>query len=163
MSLYWINDSGSLRLAIAARPRGGDWLGDDLRRLRSSGIDILVSMLTPGEIEELRLIMEQESCRECGIEYLNFPINDRTVPGNVQDFDFFVDRIATELNAGKAIAVHCRAGIGRSALLAASVLVRLGLTPAVAWNLIQNARGCPVPDTPEQRNFVESFAGRLKS
>ncbi len=79
MSLYWINTE-SYRLAIAARPRGGDWLGDDLRRLKNSGVDVLVSMLTQNEMKELGLLLEQEECRACGIEYLNSPdFNDPTV------------------------------------------------------------------------------------
>jgi hypothetical protein len=79
LSLYWINTE-SYRLAIAARPRGGDWLGDDLRRLKNSGVDVLVSMLTQNEMKELGLLLEQEECRACGIEYLNSPIEDRGLP-----------------------------------------------------------------------------------
>jgi protein-tyrosine phosphatase len=160
VSLYWIKSIDSFRLAIAARPRGGDWLGDDLSRLKASGVDILVSMLTPPEMEELGLIQEHEECRTCVMEYLNFPIDDRTVPKIVQVFNLFVDQVAGQLKSGKAVAVHCRAGIGRSSLLTACVLIRLGLTPAAAWDLIQSARGCPVPDTPEQKSFVERIAAR---
>jgi hypothetical protein len=31
------------------RPRGGDWLDDDLRELVQLGVDILVSLLQPSE------------------------------------------------------------------------------------------------------------------
>src|SRR5262249_33302539 len=102
----------------------------------------------------------QESSRACGMEYLNFPVDDRTVPQNLHEFELFVDRVAAEVSSGRAMAVHCRAGIGRSSMLAACVLIRLGLSPDAAWELIQSARGCPVPDTPEQRSFVERFATR---
>jgi len=49
-------------------------------------------------------------------------------------------------------------GVGRAALVAASVLVILGMPVATAWAQIEQARGCPVPDTPEQRAWVEQFA-----
>jgi hypothetical protein len=37
------------RLAIVPRPRGGDWLADEVARLKAAGVDILVSMLEPAE------------------------------------------------------------------------------------------------------------------
>lgn len=157
MSLYWIN-AKSLRLAIAARPRGGDWLGDDLRRLKNSGVDVLVSMLTKNEMKELGLLLEQEECRAYGVEYLNFPIEDRGLPEDISRFKEFVEQIATRTKEGKAVAIHCRAGIGRSSLLLCSVLVQLGFTRDQVWGLVQEARGCPVPDTLEQKAFVERFA-----
>ncbi len=52
MNPYWINANG-LRLAIVPRPRGWDWLADDIAALRSAGIDVLLSALTPAEIDEL--------------------------------------------------------------------------------------------------------------
>src|ERR1700743_3176736 len=55
MKPYWINPGANGRLAIVPRPRGGDWLADDLHALRREGIDILVSLLTPSEVEELGL------------------------------------------------------------------------------------------------------------
>lgn len=156
MSLYWIN-AKSLRLAIAARPRGGDWLGDDLRRLKNSGVDVLVSMLAQNEMRELGLMLEQEECCACGMEYRNFPIEDRGLPGDISRFKEFVDQIATGAKEGKSVAIHCRAGIGRSSLLLCSVLVQLGFTCNQAWGLVQDARGCPVPDTSEQKAFAERF------
>lgn len=158
MSLYWIDNANSFRLAIVARPRGGDWLGDEMRRLQNSGVQVLVSMLTPDEMEELALMKEQGECRACGIEYLNFPIEDRAVPKNIIEFKKFVEQIAALLKEGKSVAIHCRAGIGRSSLLACSALVRLGVDSSQAWLLVQEARGCPVPDTEEQKCFVEALA-----
>jgi protein-tyrosine phosphatase len=157
LSLYWIDNTNSFRLAIVARPRGGDWLGDEIRRLQGSEVQVLVSMLTPGEMEELALTQEQEECCACGIEYLNFPIEDRAVPKNVIEFKKFVDQIATRVKEGKSVAIHCRAGIGRSSLLACSVLVSLGSACSQAWLLVQKARGCSVPDTREQKDFVEAL------
>ncbi|HWF03653.1 MAG TPA: dual specificity protein phosphatase family protein [Candidatus Angelobacter sp.] len=158
MSLYWIENPNSLRLAIVARPRGGDWLQDELRRLQNSGIQILVSTLTQSEIKELGLTQEQEECRACGIQYFSFPIEDRSVPEGLLQFKAFVDQVAALVKEGKAVAVHCRAGIGRSSFMACSVLVRIGFRCPQAWLMVQQARGCSVPDTEEQKEFVEILA-----
>jgi protein-tyrosine phosphatase len=61
------------------------------------------------------------------------------------------------LAEGKAVGVHCRAGIGRSSLIAAALLIQNGVSPETAFLTIQEARGCPVPDTVEQRNWVERY------
>jgi hypothetical protein len=51
-------------------------------------------------------------------------------------------------------------GIGRASLIAASVLVALGASVDKAFAAIASARRFPVPDTWEQREWVEAFAGR---
>ena len=51
MNPYWIKNEG-FRLAIIPRPRGQDWLADDIGALRNAGVDIVVSALTPAETEE---------------------------------------------------------------------------------------------------------------
>jgi len=57
MSLYWINREG-VRIRIMPRPRGNDWLPDDLRVLRQAGVDVIVSALTAPVAEELGLVAE---------------------------------------------------------------------------------------------------------
>ena len=161
MSLYWINTPntpGAFRLAIAARPRGHDWLGEEIQALKRGGVQILVSMLTQREASELGLVNESEECRDAGIEFLNFPIEDRSVPERQTEFSQLLDRLISMLNEKKSLAVHCRAGIGRSSLLICSLLVRLGLAADDAWLSIQHARGCTVPDTTEQKRFVDRFS-----
>ncbi len=49
-------------------------------------------------------------------------------------------------------------GIGRSALLAACLLASRRVAVGEAFKLIADARGCPVPDTPEQQAWVDSYA-----
>jgi protein-tyrosine phosphatase len=58
------------------------------------------------------------------------------------------------------VVVHCRAGIGRSSLIAGTVLVRFGIPPEEAWRLITAARGFRVPETPEQGEWLTAFAAR---
>ncbi len=50
--LYWIDGPWNGRLAIAARPRGGDWLDDEVGSWRQAGLDMMVSLLTPDEVAE---------------------------------------------------------------------------------------------------------------
>jgi hypothetical protein len=63
--------------------------------------------------------------------------------------------IVARLNTGNSVAVHCRAGIGRSSLIAACGLVLLGFAPGIRPH--RQGAGIKVPDTEEQRNWVEKF------
>ncbi len=162
MNPYWI-EAGSCRLAILPRPRGWDWLPDDIAAARRDGVDVIVSALTEAENQELGLSEEEKCCRESTIEFLSFPIEDRSLPDSEGSLDAFINLLDERLKQGKSIAIHCRAGIGRSSMLCACLLVRQGLSTESAFQKIQEARGCVVPDTTEQRNWVESFASRSKS
>jgi protein-tyrosine phosphatase len=161
MSLYWINRNG-IRLGIMPRPRGNDWLADDLRMIRQVGVDVVVSALTGPEVEELGLNAEAQECAQNGLLFISFPIEDRSLPTNPAEFTLLVNQLVKQSRNGKSVVIHCRAGIGRSSLIAACVLVELGLSPDDAFLAIERARGCPVPDTPEQREWVERYSGPSK-
>ncbi len=157
-NVYWIEGPWSGRLAIVPRPRGGDWLEEEVRSWRDHGLDKMVSLLTPDEVTEFELDQEERWCRAHRIRFRSFAISDRGVPASVDGFTHLVQEIERALSAGKKIGLHCRQGIGRSALVAAVLLVSAGDAPETAWESIGKARGCPVPDTIEQRNWVKGFA-----
>lgn len=161
MAVFWINPGANGRLAIVPRPRGNEWLADDLSALRRDGIDILVSLLTEPEAAELGLEREPELCTAAGIEFRSLPIPDRGVPASHRDLQALADVLATERLHGKNIGAHCRAGIGRSSLLLAAVLCVEGLSPQHAFRLISNGRGLQVPDTAEQTEWLAGFASAL--
>lgn len=160
-SLFWISRSGPGRLAIAARPRGGDWLSDEVLAWRDQGIDVVVSLLTSAEECELDIAEEESASRRYGLEFIRFPIRDRGIPESREAVLSMAQRLASYLQEGKVIVIHCRAGIGRSTILAASVLIVLGQSSSAAMEQIAAARHVPVPDTAEQKEWIERFAHSL--
>ena len=72
--LYWVEGPWTGHLAIMPRPRGGDWLEEEIRDWRRAGIDVVVSTLTTEEAAELELVKEAALCKANGMEYLAFPI-----------------------------------------------------------------------------------------
>jgi len=140
-----------------ARPRAGDWLDDEIAGWQAEGIDIVVSLLEPDEVSELGLHQEADLCREHKIDFISFPIPDRGVPASLRDAEALARLMSLRMAEDKAVAVHCRAGIGRSALVAASALVCSGFHPDAAFESIGRARGVRVPDTDEQRDWVGTF------
>ena len=154
LEIYWIKASGPGKLAVMPRPRGGDRLEDEILALKRLGIDILVSLLTPEEEAYLDLDEEGAHARAHGLEFVSHPVPDRDVPASPKETWALVSRLAERFAAGRKIAAHCRMGIGRSPLLLACILVSRGLAPEDAWNAIGAARGFPVPDTVEQRDWL---------
>jgi len=155
--VYWINLPMVGRLAIMARPRAGEWLDDEISGWRAQGISIVISLLEQQEVGELGLQREADLCLEQGMEFLSFPIPDRGVPESLRDARALAHAVSTKIGEGKAVAVHCRAGIGRSSLIAACALVCSGFDPAAAFEVIGKARGVSVPDTERQRDWVTTF------
>jgi len=153
-TIYPIREVTPHRVAIVARPRGGDWLCDELSALSREGIDVLVSMLTDEESTELGLERESDDCEAAAIAFVNLPIPDRSVPADADEFLRNVEQLADMVRDGRFLGVHCRASIGRSSVLAVSVLVRLGWDVTEAFDAVEAARGCAIPDTPEQRQWV---------
>jgi protein-tyrosine phosphatase len=160
--VFWIDRVAKGLLGIMPRPRGGDWLGDELQALAKSGVNVLVSLLTPDEAAELELQDEERLCGDCGLRFISFPIPDRGAPYSIHEAAQMVDQILGELCGGKAVAIHCRMGIGRSALVAACLLKSQGIAVDEAFAMISRARGFSVPDTEEQRKWVKGFAASRK-
>lgn len=156
--LYAIHGLLIGRVSIAARPRGGDWLVDEIKSLRESGVDTLVSLLTEDEVNHFELHEEAAYCRDLEISYYTFPIEDRSVPPFSSSTFAFLTQLQMQLKQGKHIAVHCRQGLGRAVLIAASLLVLNGFAPEQAFEKLSKARGYAVPETEEQRQWVIAFA-----
>jgi hypothetical protein len=76
--LFWIPGPWRGRLAIAARPRGGDWL-DETKSWRQAGLDVVVSLLETEEADQLGLALEGELAISSGLRFISFPIPDRGV------------------------------------------------------------------------------------
>jgi len=158
VTIYWIDAPTIGRIGIMARPRGHDWLEDEIRFLGSVGVTVLVSLLTDAEQLELGLVDEAMYCGLHQIAYVSFPIQDRHTPQLTEATSTTLHQLAQALSDGKTLVIHCRMGIGRAALIAACILAMNGLRVDVAFSAIAKARGCAVPDTPEQRAWVEHFS-----
>ena len=155
---YWIEGSWKGGVVILPRPRSGDWLEDEVSRWQVSGIDVVVSLLTPDEVAEFGLEEEKALCEGYCIEFVSFPIKDRGVPSSELAATALVHKLDRSLERGQKIGLHCRQGIGRSALVAASLLVASGVEPKQAFDRVAAARGSSVPDTLEQERWVTERA-----
>ena len=158
MTSYQIKGPWPGDLAIIPRPRGGDWLEDEVRALKEEDFDVVVALLTEEEAEELGLTREAAFVRNHGLQFCNYPIPDLGVPDSRESARQFLERLHRDLLAGKKIAVHCRGSIGRSGLVASSILILSGIDPTVAFREVSAARGLSAPETAEQKDWVVSLS-----
>lgn len=159
--LYWVDGPWSGKLALSSRPRGGDWLEEEMASWRQAGIDTVLSLLTPEEEQDLDLKREACEAKAQGMKFVSLPIPDRQVPSSESEVSAALDRLEADLSAGRNVVVHCRQGIGRTGLVAACLLVSKGITPGAAVTTVSAARGNPVPETTEQRDWIDHYAAVL--
>jgi protein-tyrosine phosphatase len=174
VNLYWVRtgddtqqssngarNASPLKMAILPCPRGFRRLEAEMRTIQRAGIDGLVSLLTPEESDEFGLAEEATAAEKAGLRFWSVPVRDHGVPESVQEFAAAVEEIRAEMHAGKAIAAHCYAGIGRSIVLLACILVAEGWSPELAFDRLSEARGFSVPDTKQQEQWVHEYADSL--
>ena len=152
--IYKVCALGSGWLSAMAKPVAGEWIDDEFAAIADAGIKKVVSLLEPHEAYELGLEDEETICERHGMQFGNFPVADRSIPDSAHGFVSFIRQIHADIASGVDTVVHCRAGIGRSGLVAAAVLVRAGHSPEAAFDLVSRARGIAVPDTEGQRNWL---------
>ena len=143
------------------RTTGGDWLEEEMAGWHRAGIDTVLSLLTPEEEQHLDLKREAHEAKACGMKFASLPIPDRQVPNSESEVSAALDRLDVDLSAGKNVIVHCRQKVGRTGLVAACLLVTKGLTPEAVVKALSAARGNQVPETAEQRRWIDHYAAVL--
>ena len=124
---------------------------------------LLIDLLTPDEEEHLGLQREREACAVNGLEYVSFPIVDRSIPNSDQDAVRLIETIDSRLRAGKNALVHCRQGLGRSGVIACGVLIKNGVPAEEAVTRWTGVRGAQVPETPRQRLWLDELPAHLSA
>ncbi len=109
--------------------------GESLRRFKKEGVSVVV-VLTEEEKYLLRARRDLKSIyREEGFQVIEVPAPDFDVPSKT-DLLNAVNKVIELARAGRNVAVHCHAGIGRTGMFAAFLAKKvLGLTgeEAVRW------------------------------
>ena len=159
--VFWVAGPWRGRLGVVPRPRGAEWLDDETQAWREAGIDVVVSLLEPDEEVELDLTGESASSGASGLDFRSFPIPDRGVPDSRTAVAQLVEQILDALRAGKNVALHCRQGIGRSAMIAAAALISDGQDAETAIRTVRQSRGLEVPETRAQRLWISDFSSWL--
>lgn len=155
---YKVEPIGGGFIAIMARPRANESAENEFAALFDAGIRRIVSLLEVHEEFVLGLEHEAQHCADADISFESFPIPDRGVPSNPHKLFELSKETYHRCAGGESTVVHCRAGIGRSSLVAAAILLHCGFEVDKAFARVQKARGLEVPDTPEQAQWLRDHS-----
>ena len=160
--IYWIENFTSGRLGTMARPRGGEWLEDEVAAWKRAGVQVVASALTDEEMRELDILDEGILCKSHDIAFLRFPVTDRGLPTSMKEWASFIQSLSACLDEKKSVVAHCRMGIGRASMIAVSIMVSYGVEANDAFRWMTEARGLKVPDTDEQLYWISKFADAVR-
>jgi protein-tyrosine phosphatase len=161
-TIYTVQIEGKARLGYMARPRGGDWLEDELLSVSQQRFDVVVSLLEEDEAEELALAEEATLCTRQDLQFFNIPICDRGVPALDEATIAALSSLRNLWRSGKAVVTHCRMGYGRAPMIAACIMVSEECGSKEAFAKLSAARGISVPETDEQRAWVHKYTELLR-
>ena len=153
---YWIITINECRIGISPRPSGGSYLKGELEQNLPPGSTLIVSLLQDSESKYLHLTDEKKICESLGLEFLNFPIPDRSIPG-YSIFKNFIDGLYAKTKEFDSVLIHCRAGIGRSSLIVIGMMIRNGKQLDEAINHVAAIRGFSVPQSTSQKKLISKY------
>lgn len=153
-----------LTMAPGRRDRGqaGQWarsLERDLNAIAMAGVKVLVCLVPD---EEMARILERPAdeyrsrAQGLGMRVRSLPIPDGGVP-SVDEAVPLAEELAHAAATGEKVAVHCRAGLGRSGTIVACTLIAAGLDPDGAVAAVRRARGPATVERGDQEAFVDRF------
>lgn len=136
-------------------------LDEALATLKAAGATAVITLMPDSELAENQVSDMHARCAQQGLVWFHLPVADDSAP--VADFEAQWaarhDEILARLKAGERIAIHCKGGSGRTGLIAASLLVRLGLPLAQATAQVQALRPKALQH-PAHVAWISAFAGR---
>lgn len=135
---------------LAGTPRPGLLieLDYDLAALKRVGITVLVSLTT--------VPIAPESLAEFGIRGVAFPVKDMGVP-DIEAAIELCGQVAKLVEQGEAVAMHCKAGMGRTGTMLAAQLIWEGNTALDALETVRRIEPRWV-QSEAQVSFLEEFA-----
>jgi protein-tyrosine phosphatase len=154
VEMYKIGSIGEGFVAIMARPSLEADAVASISNIARLGIQQMVSLLESNESRNLGLNAEREQVKAHGMGFISFPIPDMGLPSSVEDYALLSKKLFNQVNAGVNTLIHCHAGIGRSGLLVAGILLHCDMDPQQAFAYASRMRGVRVPETPAQEQWL---------
>jgi len=125
-------------------------------QMKKNGVKHIAVLLTAGEIEDYYSGRLLETYEGYGFEVLPCPIEDSSIPRNFKDFVAYVDELCNISEKDK-ILVHCFGGFGRTGLVVAALLIKLGSSLEKAIQTVREKKPHSI-ETEQQEEFLRYYA-----
>lgn len=169
--------SGSLQIDYLATPLGGriamthcpgrntidgrgrQWqraLSDDLAAIHTANISTVVSLISLPEMQKLGVSDLPTQVTQHKLQWLQLPIQDFGTPDleALEKWKQIKVTVLTAFTRGETVLLHCAAGLGRTGMMAACLLVACGQTPTYAIAQVRAARPGTI-ETAAQEEFIQ--------
>jgi len=133
----------------------------DLQVLLNLGVEVVVTLMTQGELQKMKLTHLPDVIKQANMESIYFSITDKWLPDSVDEFIKIVYAVIDQIKLGKKILVHCNGGKGRTGLLVVACLIQLGLSQSDATNKIRKVRPGMLHN-PAQQMYLMLVEKKLK-
>ncbi len=131
---------------------GGFWARDvavDLGVLKAGGWQEVLCLATHGELLKWGVDGYAGAVAAAGLGFHHRPLPDGYVPQAWEDVRGIVEDLHGRLVAGRAVVVHCVAGLGRTGLIAGLALRLGGVSADETLARLHAARGPHCPEPPQ--------------
>lgn len=130
-------------------------LEQDLARIEGWGASTLLSLVETHEFERLGVPEFADALARSRLRWLHVPIIDMRAPGDAARTAWTAQRgtLQAALLRGDKVLVHCAAGLGRTGMLVARLLMDAGLCSDEAIAQVRRARPGAI-ETQAQAAFV---------
>ena len=123
----------------------GAWardLAEDLDVIAAWGARLVLTLVEPDELLALKVPRLGSMIEARGIAWRHLPIADFSIPCDVFEKQWHTHglEIRSLLRGGADVLVHCRGGLGRAGMIAARLLVELGMAPDDAIREVRRVR-----------------------
>ncbi|MBD2588416.1 cyclin-dependent kinase inhibitor 3 family protein [Synechococcus elongatus] len=155
-----------MTLAPGRKSQGliGQWDRDlitDLERLKHHyHCDRLVSLIEDHELVAIGIPTLYEAVRQQGIALSRLAIVDGGTPTDLETYQLLITDLIQALSARETIVIHCHAGLGRTGMLAASILVTKGQPPEAAIAAVRALRPRAI-ETHAQEQIIYKIAAKI--
>ena len=129
----------------------------DLQEIVDWGANGVVCLVEPHELVMNKVEALPAMVEEAGMWWKHLPIIDMDIPSQRFEDAWAVEgeRIRHALRIGERVAFHCYAGLGRTGMIAARILVEFGVDPEEAIRRVRADNRRRI-QTKGQSNFVRS-------
>lgn len=161
---YSMFDADSVTAKLIFTPCPGTQepsLDDALKTLKAAGATAVITVMPDSELAKNQVSDMSSRCAAQGLAWFHLPVADDQPPAD--DFETLwaaqQDEILRRLKAGERIAIHCKGGSGRTGLIAASLLIKLGLPLTQATAQVQALRPKALQH-PAHVSWISTLANR---
>ena len=137
-------------------------LPTSLQQLANAGASAIITLMPAAEMQRNQVTAMPDHCAQLGLQWFHLPIEDDSVPTTefAHAWQACHEQLHALLKSGKHLAIHCKGGTGRTGLVAAQLLLEMGIGVDEVITMVRSVRPKAL-QIPAQLQYIQQQAGLL--